>query len=75
MAVMRPPQAIGDLGREPCETTWCIELLILKNAPNEKVLTQKGSTFTLMTGKDGVCNNPMKVANGWVAYESHLRTA
>jgi len=43
-----------------------MKLLIFENAPNEKDLSQLDSALVLMPGKDGVCNNSMKVQKSWV---------
>ena len=41
-----------------------IKPLTFENAPNGKDLTQMGSILELMSSKDGVGNNPLKVPKG-----------
>ena len=53
----------------------CIKLAILRNVPNEKDLSQMGSSLALMLSKDVVGNNPVKVLKGWATYESRDITA
>jgi len=51
-----------------------IKPFILKTSPNEKDLTQMGSTLALIPSIDGVGNNSVKVRKGWVTHGSLLRT-
>jgi len=43
-----------------------IKPFIFLNAPDEKNLTQMGMALALISGENGVCDNPMKVSNGRV---------
>jgi len=72
MAVMRPPQAMDDLGRKAWETSWWRMKDNISNCSSFRIhhmrqtSLKKGTALALLSDEDGVYDNPMKVPKGGI---------